>query len=235
MPIDSSLIATGIIIILTLINLKGIQESALVNAIFTLIEVGGLLFIIFIGWKFVADTNLLVDINQQPLTTFSSFDGVIAAALTFFAYIGFEDVANIADETKNPKRVIPIALVLSLLISTVIYILVAIVAVSVVPPEQLADSTQSDSATQGPLALVASQALSDPKAGKIFTIIALFATANTILVLLIVSSRMMYGIAREGGWPAVLAKVNQKKSNTRRCNIADFGNCYSLLFQRRFG
>ena len=210
LPVNPSLIAIGIIILLTLINLKGIQESALVNAIFTIIEVGGLLFIIVIGWRFVADTNLLVDINHQPLTNFSSFEGVIgAAALIFFAYIGFEDVANIAEETKNPKKVIPTALVLSLIISTIIYILVAMVAVSVVTPEQLAHSTQSPSANEGPLALVASQALNNPQAGRIFTLIALFATANTILVLLIVSSRMMYGIAREGSLPAIFGRLHK--------------------------
>ena len=201
--------AVGIIVVMTLINLKGIQESAFLNTIFTLIEVGGLFFIIAIGWKFVGNSNLLSDIDNQPLQSIKQFNSIIAAtSLIFFAYIGFEDVANIAEETKNPKKVIPIALVLSLVISTIIYILVSIVAVSVVPPTQLALSSQSSSVSQGPLALVVTQAMNNPAAGRLFTFIALFATANTILVLLIVSSRMMYGIARERCLPTFLGRVH---------------------------
>ncbi len=203
-------LAAGIIILMTLINLKGIVESAFLNTIFTLIEVGGLFFIIITGWKFIGNTNLLSDINNQPIQSFKQFNSIISAtSLIFFAYIGFEDVANIAEETKNPKKVIPAALILSLLISTVIYILVTIVAVSVVPPAQLALSSQSAVVSQGPLALVATQAMNNPAAGNLFTFVALFATANTILVLLIVSSRMMYGIAREKCLPAVLGRVHR--------------------------
>lgn len=202
-------IAAGIILVMTLINLKGIRESAYLNTIFTLIEVGGLFFIIVIGWKFIGTTNLLSDINNQPIRSFEQFNSIIAATgLIFFAYIGFEDVANIAEETKNPKRVIPTALMLSLVISTVIYILVSIVAVSVVSPSELALSSQSEVASEGPLAIVVTQAMNNPVAGKLFTFIALFATANTILVLLIVSSRMMYGIARAKCLPAILGHVH---------------------------
>ncbi len=207
--INPSFIATGIIIILTLINLKGIQESAFLNTIFTLIEVGGLIFVIVIGWRFVGNVNLFTDINNNIIQSFEQFNGVIAASgIIFFAYIGFEDVANISEETKNPKKVIPVALMLSLLISTLIYILISIVSVSVVEPQQLALSSHNENVEQGPLAIVVSQALNNPEVGKYFTFVALFATANTILVLLIVSSRMMYGIAREKCLPALLGHVS---------------------------
>lgn len=210
LPVQPAWIAAGIIIVMTLVNLKGIRESAFLNTIFTLVEVGGLLFIIFIGWRFIGGSNLLADIYNQPIESYKQFNSIVAATgLIFFAYIGFEDVANIAEETKNPKKVIPAALVLSLLISTVIYILVSIVAVSVVSPVQLAISSQSAVSSEGPLAIVVSRAMSNPAAGKAFTFIALFATANTILVLLIVSSRMMYGIAREKCLPSILGKVHR--------------------------
>jgi len=125
-----------------------------------------------------------------------------AAALIFFAYIGFEDMVNMAEEVKNPVKVLPKAFILSIVITSIIYILVSISAVSVVSWETLG-------ATAAPLAAVAETAL--PGSSILLSIIALFATANTVLIILIVESRMMWGMARDNSLPKTLAKIHKKR------------------------
>ncbi len=222
-------VAILIIIILSLINFKGIEESAKLNTVFTIIEAGGLIFIIFIGVSFIGRVDLLA-VPSGAIPFSFEFLGPIfgAAALIFFAYLGFEDIANIAEETKDPKRTVPLALIISLLITTIIYILVAVVAVSVVSAPALAASSAGHSISEGPLALVASTALNNPIGGLIFTFVALFATANTILILLIVSSRMAYGMAKENSLPKIFSKVH-KKNKTPYVAVAAIG-LISILF-----
>ncbi len=209
--IDPVLVAIIVIVGAAALNFSGIQESARVNAVFTLIEVGGLVFIIVIGASFLGDVDLLSPATSEIVPAVSGSAPIFAAAaLVFFAYIGFEDIANIAEETKEPRKNVPLAVLYSLIITTVIYILVSMVAVSVVPSEVLSAAAQLDNPSEGPLALVASTALDSPLGGQLFTLVALCATANTVLVLHIVSSRMMYGMARENCLPAFLGKVSAK-------------------------
>jgi basic amino acid/polyamine antiporter, APA family len=228
LPINPIIVAVIIIAILSLINFKGIEESAKLNTIFTLIEAAGLVFIIIIGASFIGSAPL-IEIPLEGMFS-SAFFGPIfaAAALIFFAYLGFEDIANIAEETKEPKKTIPKALIISLIVTTIIYVLVAMVAVSVVSPTLLAESSSAVAKTEGPLALVASTALNNPMGGLLFTFIALFATANTILVLLIVSSRMLYGMAAAGSLPKKIAKIH-KKNRTPFIAVAIIG-IVSILF-----
>jgi len=125
-----------------------------------------------------------------------------AAVLVCFAVVGFEDIVNLAEETKKPKEVIPKALVLSIIITTVLYILVSMAAVSVVPWNVLAEST-------APVADVAEAAV--PGTSLLLSVIALFATANTVLILMIVESRMAWGMARERSLPKLLSKLHPKR------------------------
>ena len=203
-----------LIIILSIINFRGIEESAKLNTIFTIIEAGGLVFIIIVGFIFISGNgfpNLLEVPGKAELFSVAFFGPIFgAAALIFFAYLGFEDIANIAEETKDPEKTVPRALIISLLVTTIVYVLVAIVAVSVVPYATLAASSEASSITEGPLALVASTALNNPLGGLLFTFVALFATANTVLILLIVSSRMMYGMSKENCLPKCLSKIHSK-------------------------
>ncbi|MBX2869522.1 MAG: amino acid permease [Acidiferrobacterales bacterium] len=210
--LDVHPVLVGILVIVAaaVLNASGIQKSARVNAIFTLIEVSGLIFIIVIGASFIGEVNLLAAENEVNSVDFSGAAPIFsAAALVFFAYIGFEDIVNIAEETRNPEKNVPLAVLYSLVITTVIYILVAIVAVSVVPSEMLSVAASLDNPTEGPLALVASRALDSPMGGQLFTVVALCATANTVLVLHIVTSRMMYGMARERCLPSFLGRVHR--------------------------
>jgi len=208
---DPVLVAIVLILIAATLNFRGIQQSARVNTLLTFVEAGGLIFIICIGIPYIGEVDLVAVGSQSIASDASAWKPMMAAgALIFFAYQGFEDIANIAEETKSAETTVPLALLLSLLITTVIYILVAVVAVSVVPADSLYAASKLDNPSEGPLALVASTALHSPLGGKLFTLIALCATANTVLVLHIVTSRMLYGIARESYLPEFIARVNPK-------------------------
>ena len=188
--------ALGLIAALSVVNFWGITESARLNMLFSFIELFGLLVIVFIALPSIGSVNYL----EMPAGATGVFS---AAALIFFAFIGFEDMANISEETKQATRNVPKALLYSLLITTAVYIAVAIAAVSVVDWHQLATS-------KAPLALVASTALGQT-AFTLMSVIALFATANTVLILLIVGSREIYGISRDGSLPKLLSKVHPRR------------------------
>lgn len=195
MPIILS--AIGLLIILSIVNFIGIRESAWTNTIFTIIEASGLILIIVIGFTFV---------NPEPVNYVESPSGfsgiVIAFVLIFFAFIGFEDMANIAEEVKKPKKTLPRAIILSVIISGVIYVLVSLAVVRVVNWEELAESS-------APIALVAERALGS-EAHILLSSIALFAITNTVLITLVAGSRIFYGMAKEKAFPAILEKIHFK-------------------------
>ena len=188
--------AVGLIFVLSLVNFYGIKESSRINILCTFIETAGLLLIILFGISYFGAVDYFAMPNGIP--------GIIgAAALIFFAYIGFENIANISEETKNAVKVVPRALIYSLIISTIIYILVAVSAISVLGHETLSSS-------HAPLTEVARQSFG-ASAGWLLGIIALFATGNTVLVLLIVVSRLMYGMADDGALPRLLSTIHSKR------------------------
>jgi amino acid transporter len=125
------------------------------------------------------------------------------AALVFFAYLGFEDIANLAEESTHPSRDLPRAIFLSLVITTVIYILVGLAVVALVPPGELAASSSP---------LVTALGANRPYAGRLLGTIALFATANTALITLVVTSRMLFGMARAGDLPAPLRRLTSRET-----------------------
>ena len=191
MPIITS--AFVLIIALSFLLFLGIKESALFAVVATLIETAGLLIIIFIGVPYLGK----VDYFEMPL----GMDGVFqAAALVFFAYTGFESIVKLSEETKSPEKTIPKGLIFAILISVVLYILVAISAVSVVGWENLSRS-------DAPLADIAFSAFGS-NAFIFLTIIALFSTANTVLLMMLGSSRIMYGMANSFHLPSILSKVH---------------------------
>ena len=189
--------AIGLLGILSLVNFIGIRESAWTNTVFTVIEAGGLILIIIIGFTVLNPEP--VNYSESP----SGFAGIaIAFVLIFFAFIGFEDMANVAEEVKNPKRTLPRAIILSVLISGILYILVSLAVVRVVNWEELATSS-------APMALVAERGLGS-EAHLILSSIALFAITNTVLITLVAGSRIFYGMAREKVFPSLLEKIHFK-------------------------
>ncbi|MCD6495707.1 MAG: amino acid permease [Candidatus Aenigmarchaeota archaeon] len=188
--------ALAIIAVFSALNLWGIKESSNFNIVATLIEGGGLVAIVIVGLMFF---NPSIDLTFSP----QGFTGVMAgAALMFFAFIGFQDIANMSEETRDPKSIVPKAMLISLAVSTVLYILVALAAVSIVGWEALASSG-------APLSLIIDNTLGSG-AAIIMSIVALFSTGNTILICLIVASRMIYGISRDGSLPDFLSRVHPK-------------------------
>jgi APA family basic amino acid/polyamine antiporter len=191
------LTAMLLIAAVSLLTLIGIEESSRLNIVFTLIEGAGLLMVVGLGLPYLGQVNLLDAPNGIP--------GILkASTLVFFAYLGFQDVVNLAEEATHPERDVPRALMLSVVITALCYVFVAVAAVSLVDWQALGTSNS-------PLAFAASQALGQ-RAFMVMAGIALFATANTVLILVIVTSRMIYGMARSGYLPTRFARTSQRGS-----------------------
>ena len=177
----------------------GILESVLLASLFTLIEAGGLLVIIIAGLQ--AKVPLASALAVPPLDI-GTLSGIgYASLLAFFAFIGFEDLANVVEEAKVPHRDIPRAMVLTLVISTVLYVAVAAIAVAAVPVAELA-------ASPAPLSLVF-RTLAGVSPATI-SVIAIVATLNTILAQMTMAARVVYGMARQGDLPGFAGRVHPK-------------------------
>jgi APA family basic amino acid/polyamine antiporter len=183
-------IAGSVLVIFSGVNLIGIKQSSWVNAVFTLIEITGLILFIWLGWQNPKFGSALY--STPTLATVSS------AALIIFAYFGFENIVNLAEETIDPKKTIPRAIFLSLSISTVLYVLVSLAAVALMPPEQL---SQTQSALTD-AAVSSSRGVASALGG-----IALFSTANTVLISLLTTSRILYGISNGNSLPKILSRT----------------------------
>ena len=183
--------------ILSVVNFIGIKESAWANTIFAIITAGGLVLIIFLGMTY--ETTESIDYLEMPNGTIGI---VLAFVLIFFAFIGFEDMANVAEEVKRPKKTLPRAIILTVIITGIIYILVSLSVVRVVNWEELGQSA-------APLAAVAERSLG--VGGSItLSAIALFATASTVLITLVAGSRILYGMAKNKSLPLSLGKIHSK-------------------------
>jgi APA family basic amino acid/polyamine antiporter len=214
-PASIILASVVLIALLSALNYVGIEESSKLNILFTVIEVSGLLMIIVLGIPYLGRANYF--------EASEGFQGILkASTLIFFAYLGFEDIVNLAEETKNPERDIPKALILSVIVTAVFYVLVSLAVVSLVDWQELGLSCC-------PLAFAASQALGQ-SAFLIMSMIALFATSNTVLILLIVTSRMIYGMSRDGSLPRGLAKISGRGTPWVAILIAMVFSAFFVLF-----
>ena len=197
--IDLPITISAIILlgVLSIVNFIGIKESAWANTIFAIITAGGLVLIIFLGMTFVP---------SEPIDYFDAPNGItgiiLAFVLIFFAFLGFEDMANVAEEVKRPKKTLPRAIILAVLITGIIYILVSLSVVRVINWEELGLSA-------APLATVAERVLGTG-GSIILSAIALFATASTVLITLVAGSRMLYGMANHQALPLSLGKIHSK-------------------------
>src|SRR5512134_3460695 len=194
-----SWLALGFLLILTGLVFRGIRESMWVNVLCTLIEAGGLMLVIVVGASYWGS----VDYLATPATPGGDHAALLimqAAVLAFFAFIGFEDMINVAEETREPERTVPLGLLLAMAGAAFLYIAVAVTAVSVVPWTELAEAP-------GPITAVMERAApSIPPV--VFTAITLFAVANTALVNYVTASRLIYGMARQGLLPERLGDVH---------------------------
>lgn len=195
LPLDARLGAAGLICLVSVIAASGVKRSARLTLLLSCVQVGGLLLVAAIG---------IPHLGQYDLLAVTSAQGVVsAAALVFFAFIGFDEVITLAEETHDPTRTVPLALLLALGVSTVLYMAVAVAGVSVLGADALG-------ASHRPLADVVGHVFGDANGG-LMAVLAMVATTNTTLLVVTAASRLVYGMAVQGSLPAGLAQVSAKR------------------------
>jgi len=195
------IVIVGLIVLLAIIAGWGISESVWLAAVITVIEVGGLLFVIVAATQI--DTPQVIHVNDLvPSLDSSVWLGVVLGAfLAFYAYIGFEDMVNVAEEVIHPRRTLPLGILTALVISTLLYILVSLAAIYAVPVEQL-------SVSKAPLVDIVKQY--SQSAVVVMAIISMVAVVNGALIQIIMASRVIYGMACQKLAPDVFSRVNAK-------------------------
>lgn len=209
-PVHPVLVMIGITLILLGVCLKGIKESVGAAAVFTIIEICGLLFLV--ASIFVAQPDGFTSFEHNFEHALQTVDatalvGVLSATfIAFYAFVGFEDMVNIAEEVKEPAKAFPRAIITSMFFVAILYTLVAIATLSVLTPQVLGDSS-------APLAK-AYEAATNNDAG-IIIIISLIATLNGILANVIMGSRFLYGLGRRNWIPAWFSRVSKQRVPAR--------------------
>jgi basic amino acid/polyamine antiporter, APA family len=195
--IEPTLLSLGFLLFIAGVVFRGIRESMWMNIFCTVVEAGGLFLVIAVGASYWGSADLFETPSPEGITATLLLQGAI---LTFFSFIGFEDTLNVAEECHDPQRTVPIGIVSAMLVATVLYIAVAITAVSVVPWRELA-------AAPGPLAEVTKRA-APWLPGWFYVALTVFAVANTALLNYVTASRLTFGMARQGLLPAVLGRIH---------------------------
>ncbi|AKB75273.1 Amino acid transporter [Methanosarcina lacustris Z-7289] len=207
--------AVSLFIVLSLILVYGIKESARLAILMTFIELSGLLIIIYVGIPYLGTVNYF----ETP-----NLSGVFeASSLMIFAFLGFEDIVRLSQETRDAEKTTPKALLIAISVTVFLYICVAVSAVSVLDFRVLGTS-------EIPLADVVAVSLGN-KAFVLLSWIALFSTTNTVLVVMLGGSRIVYGMAEAGSLPKIFARVHHlfKTPWTAIFGIACFSSLFLLL------
>lgn len=218
--------ALFIVTAISLLLMRGIQESAFVNNIIVIVKVAIVVLIIALGWHFIDPVNH--DPYIPSPTKYTDHDGITynfggimgilgAAGTVFFAFIGFDAVSTAAQETKNPKKAMPIGIMGSLIICTVLYILFAHVLTGLVPVEFFRDPSKG-----GEASVVAAIQASMPGyewLSKSITVAILAGFSSVILVLLLGQSRVFYSMSRDGLLPKVFSEIHPKYKTPFKGNL----------------
>ncbi|HEY7054044.1 MAG TPA: APC family permease [Mycobacterium sp.] len=190
------------------VNLRGVSESVKLNVFLTFVEITGLVIVVLVGlWAIFSgvDTDFSRVIAFDTSEEKNAFIAVTAAtSLAFFAMVGFEDSVNMAEETKDPVKTFPKVLLSGLGIAGLVYVIVAIIAVALVPVGDLASA-------DSPLVRVVEAAAPGLPFDQILPIISMFAVSNTALINMLMASRLIYGMARQHVLPPVLGVVHPKR------------------------
>jgi len=191
----------AVILILALVAAWGIGESVMIAALLTVLEIIGLLMVIWAGRGILADLPGVARTLTPPFAALP-WAGVLAGSfLAFFAFIGFEDIVNVAEEVRDERRTLPLAIGLTLVLTAVLYVLVVVIAVRAMPIDALRQSG-------APLVDIFRHQTGGP--GTVLTLIGAFAVINGALIQIIMASRVLYGMASQGWLPGVLAAVHRK-------------------------
>ncbi|MDX2155639.1 MAG: APC family permease [Hyphomicrobiaceae bacterium] len=198
--LPDTVLVTGVVLAMGLVSAWGITQAVGLAAAMTLIEVGGLLVIIGSGLWHHPEMWSEIPASWNGLHTAAPWAGVLGASLiAFFAFIGFEGMVNVAEEVRRPERTLPLAIAITLVLSTLLYILVVWVVIHAVPAAELAESP-------APLSLAFERLTgASPLA---ISAIAIFATINGVIVQIVMATRVIYGLSRQGSLPSRLGTVS---------------------------
>jgi APA family basic amino acid/polyamine antiporter len=186
LPVPAPLAISGIIIVMSALAIWGIRESVITIAVVTCIEIGGLLLVVALAGGSLAT---LPERWSDMLPGNAGLSGLIAGTvLAFYAFIGFEDMVNVAEEVKDPRRTMPRAILITLAAATLLYVLVALTAVLALPLETLAGHP-------APLAAILQQ--QGPVYGSLISLISIIAVINGALVQIIMAARILYGMGKQ--------------------------------------
>lgn len=198
--------AVFIVLAITLLLVRGVTESARVNFVMVIVKLAVLAFFIVVSMVNFGTGNF------QPFAP-DGVDGVTAAAaIIFFAYIGFDAVSTGSEEAKNPRRDLPLAIIGSLVICTIFYVLTAVGAIGVATPAQLAE-------TDAPLAAALDEGAGISWAASILALGAVVAITSVVLVIMYGQTRIFFAMCRDGLLPPKLATVNQRYGTPARLTI----------------
>lgn len=194
-----SIIVTCLVLFIGCVCAWGIGQSVMIASIMTIVEIIGLLIILYVG----RDAFTLVPVKLPemipPLNT-SVWAGIFMGSfIAFYAFLGFEDIVNVAEEAIKPRVNIPLAIIISLIITTIFYILISVVAVLLVSPDELSSSS-------APLAMI--YKITTGQSPVVITIISLISVVNGALVQVIMASRVLYGMSRKKWLPEKIGEIN---------------------------
>ena len=209
--VSEPILAAGVILVMATIAAWGIRESVLLAGAMTLVEVLALLVIIGAGLRQdPAMLGTILDAIPAPSDALA-ISGVFSASLiAFFAFIGFDDIVNLVEETREPKKTLPWAIGITLVLVTVIYFLVTLVAVRLVPLEELA-------ASSAPVSLLFERLTGLPP--QLVTVIAIIATMNGVVIVIIMAARVTYGLSQQELFPSWIGAVSPRTQTPLRATV----------------
>ena len=177
----------------------GIGQSVMLASIMTIVEIIGLLIILYVGRD--AFPLIATKVPEMiPSFNASVWAGIFMGSfIAFYAYLGFEDIVNVAEEAIKPRINIPLAIIISLIITTIFYVLISVVAVVLVSPNELASSS-------APLAMI--YKITTGQDPVVITVISLISVVNGALIQVIMASRVLYGMSRKKWLPIKLSEIN---------------------------
>lgn len=210
LPLPAWLLAAAVAVLFTAIACLDVRESVGLAAVVTLIEVAGLVLVIAAGAHHL-DALPARAASLLPAGA-AGWAGLAAGTfLAFFAYAGFETIVNMAEETRQPARTMPRAILISLALAGMLYIAVVVIVLLTLPPDRLVSG-------DAPLALVVAD--SDWFPSRVLSAIAVIATTNGVLIEILMVSRLLYGMARRGWAPGFLGAVARRTGTPVRATLA---------------
>lgn len=217
-PVAHELIILAVGLVLIGLTLRGTKESVGTAALLTILEIGGLIFLV--ASILIAKPDAVANFSANFADSLASIDGALFAGvisssfIAFYAFVGFEDMVNIAEEVKEPQKAFPRAILLSMLVVTVLYITVAVTALGVLTPAELG-------ASGAPLS--DAYAAATGQTVSVLIVASLLATIGGAIVNLIMGSRFLYGMARRKWLPEWFAHVSGRHVPSRGILIVGFG------------